>query len=531
MRLLGGTREAGSAEVTAKRTPKLRRTRVVVTWILVVLAVLMVPISVVTVWAVNTVTNTDHYVETVAPLAHERVVTDFVAVDATNQLFAKLDVHDKIAGVLPEKASFLARPLTNTLHTFVQRKLKELLRSEWFQNLWNNVNRRSHATLVDILSGKTVPGQRVNKVLVNLTPVLTKAIDQLDEHGVTLFDQVRTQVHQAQSFTLQLASSKQVAKASKFFRAASDLGWAAPVAAVVLIILAMIVAVDRRKTLLRIAVGVSLMVLLVLAGLALGRSYFLSHAADRVSPTVTGAIFDTLIRFLKTGLRWVLLIAVILSVLLWLIGPARWPRWLRAQAARGIRWVGRRAAELGNESNRRRATAGARRGAAWALEHASGLRLLGVVVAGIVVIFGGNLSVGGVWWTIIGLAIYLVVLELVFAWARRTAAAPPENGQPAVGQPAMAGAPVGGAAAPVGGAAGAAMSKAVSGSNAGSEEAGAVAPGGLGGGDLGGAGEVVGGVAPSGTASPPPGDALGEQDHGDAEGPGDGDDDDQGGLG
>lgn len=426
MRLLGTSPiEPGPVQPPARRRPKLRRTRAVVAWVLVVLAVILVPVSVITVWAVNTVTDTDHYVATLAPLAHERVVTDFVAADATNQLFEKLNVQKNIGKALPQKASFLAAPLSNTLHGFVERQLKDLLRSTWFQNLWDSLNRSTHTTLVNVLTGKTTPGKRANQVIVNLTPVVTKAIDQLDAHGVTLFDQVRTQLAAAQSLTLQLASSKQIAEGRKFFKIASDLGWAAPVLAVVAIVAAVGVAVDRRKTLLRIAVGVCLLVLLLLAGLALGRSFFLSHAAARVSPTVTGAIFDTVIRFLKHGLRGVLLISAIVAVLLWLAGPARWPRWLRAQAVRGIRWTGRQAAELGNAENRRRASAGTRRAAGWATEHAPGLRLLGVVVAGIVLIFGGNLSVGGVWWTVVGLAIYLVVLELVFLWARRTAGAGP----------------------------------------------------------------------------------------------------------
>ena len=334
-----------------------------ITWVLIVLAVVLVPVSVVTVWAVNTVTNTDHYVATLAPLARERVVTDYIALDATDQLFEKVHVQEKITNALPKKADFLAAPLTGTLQNFVQRQLTDLLRSPWFHNLWDTLNRRSHTAVINILSGKTVPGQRANRVLVNLTPVLTKAIDQFDQRGVTLFDPLRAQLAHAQTVTFELASSQQISKARNFFTAASDLGWAAPLLAVIAIVLALVVAVDRRKTLLRVAVGTALLTLVLLGALALGRSFFLSHAAARVPPTVTGTIFDTVIRFLRSGLKWVLLIAVIVAALLWLVGPARWPRWLRAQGARGIRWTGRRAAELGNEQNRQRATAGARKGA------------------------------------------------------------------------------------------------------------------------------------------------------------------------
>ena len=218
MRLLGRRPAGGDAtNGRAAGGPRLRRTRSVIAWVLVVLAVVLVPVSVVTVWAVNTVTNTDHYVATLAPLARERVVTDYIALDATDKLFEKTQVQQKITKALPEKADFLAAPLTGTLQNFVQRQLTELLHSTWFHNLWDTLNRRSHTAVINILSGKTVPGQRANRVLVNLTPVLTKAIDQLDARGVTLFDPLRAQLAHAQTVTFELASSPQISKARNFF--------------------------------------------------------------------------------------------------------------------------------------------------------------------------------------------------------------------------------------------------------------------------------------------------------------------------
>ena len=425
MRRLGPRRaKADNAERAATSQRRLSRTRRVVAWVLVVLAALLVPLSVVTVWAVNTVTNTDHYVATLAPLVRERVITDYVAAQATDKLFDSVDVQQRLEKTLPKPAKFVAAPLTNQLHGFVQKQVTTLLDSTWFHNLWDSLNRKSHTAIVNVLTGKTMPGRRANRVVVDLTPVLTKAIDALDAKGVTVFDGVRGKLSKANALTLNLASSGQISQARTFFEVASDLGWAAPLLAVIVIVAAVAVAVDRRKTLLRVAIATGLAILLLLAGLALGRSFFVDHAADRVDPSVTGAIFDTITRFLKNGLRNVLIVVAVVAVVLWLAGPARWSRWVRSQVVRSARWVGRRAAELGNERNRRQVSAKARLGAAWALEHRSGLRLTGVVVAGVVVVFSGNLSVDGVWSTAIALAAYLVVLEVVLAWARRAAASP-----------------------------------------------------------------------------------------------------------
>lgn len=422
MRLLGPRRPGRPPVPDAPRRRHLERTRRVVTWFLVVLSALLVPLSVVTVWAVETVTNTDQYVTTLAPLAREQVVTNFVAAAATDKLFTSVDVQKRIDRVLPDRAGFLAAPITSQLHGFVRRQLADVLQSKWFQSLWDRVNRGSHAAVVGVLTGKKTPGARANKVVVDVTPVLTKVIGALDKRGVTVFDGVRSRLTRANTLTLNLATSRQVSKARNAFALASDLGWAVPLVAGILAVGAVAVAVDRRKALLRVAVGTALFAAVLLAGIALGRAFFVDHAAARVDPSVTGAVFDTLVRFLRDWLRVVVGIAVALAVVLWLAGPGRWPRWLRSQVARAARWTGRRVMELGDEQ--RRAQASARAGGAWVVAHRSELRLAGAVVAGAVVVLGGNLSVDGIWWTAVGYLVYLAALEVVVAWARRASGAP-----------------------------------------------------------------------------------------------------------
>ena len=392
-----------------------------VAWILVVLASLLVPLSVFTVWTVHTVTSTDQYVATLAPLVRERVITEHVAVEATNKLFDAVNVQGRIEHALPSKAAFLAAPVTSQLHGFVRRQVDAVLNSTWFHHLWDTINRRSHQAVVNVLTGKRTPARRAHKVIVDVTPVITKAVTALDQHGVTVFNGVRHRLARADTLTLQLASSRQVSQARTLFSAATALGWEVPLVAGLVVVAAVAVAVDRRKALLRIAVGSALFAVFLLACLALGRAFFVDHAAARASPSVTGAVFDILVRFLREWMRILVAVAAGLAVVLWLAGPGRWPRWLRATVARGARWSARRVAELGDDERRRQASAAARAGARWVLEHRDGLRMAGVIVAGAVIVLGGNLSVGGIWWTAVGLALYLGAVAVVVAWARRAA--------------------------------------------------------------------------------------------------------------
>jgi hypothetical protein len=178
--------------------------------------------------------------------------------------------------------------------------------------------------------------------------------------------------------------------------------------------------VDHRKTLLRMAIGISLFTLLLLAGLSLGRITFINQAGHTFNRQVAGAVWDTMLRFLVTDLRWMLLVVVLVALGAWLAGPARYAVWIRSKVARGGRWMAAQGHEL--TAGTGRAAAGsdrARRSGGWILDHINGLRIVGVVVAGLFLVFGGNLTGWSLLIIVLVLALYLALLQLVAAWARK----------------------------------------------------------------------------------------------------------------
>ena len=97
--------------------------------------------------------------------------------------------------------------------------------------------------------------------------------------------------------------------------------------------------------------------------------------------------------------------------------------WIRSTCAKGGRWVAAQAHELSAGAGQ--AAAGserARRSGGWILEHLNGLRIVGVVVAALFLVFGGNLTGWSLLVIVIVLAVYLGLLQLVAAWARRVSA-------------------------------------------------------------------------------------------------------------
>ena len=414
------------ASDTAKARPRAHRPRRITVWVLVILASLLIPVSVISVWAIRTVTNTDQYVATMAPLARNQVIDEHLAAKATDALFSTHIVQNKVTAALPPKAKPIVTPIVNQVHSYVEGLALKFFESPRFGKLWDTLNRHTHDAVVDVLTGKQSPlTKKLEKggaIVVNVTPALNNIIDQANAKGITLFNPAKAILTQGNKLGVTVVSKSQVSKFTGLFNLIVKLKWVIPAIALALAALAIGIAVQRRKTLLRLAIGVALVTLLLLAGLSLGRITFINQASGHVNGQVAAAVWDTMLRFLKTDLRWMLLASVLVALGAWLAGPARYAVWIRSTVAKGGRWVGAQAHEL--TAGAGRAAAGserARRTGGWITEHLNGLRIVGVVVAALFLVFGGNLTGWSLLIIVIVLAVYLGLLQLVALWARRVA--------------------------------------------------------------------------------------------------------------
>ncbi len=429
----GATREPASA---AKRPPRARRSRAVIVWVLIVLASLLIPISILSAWAITTVTNTDQYVATMAPLARDPVIVDHLATKATDALFSSHVVQNKVEAVLPSKAKPIVQPIVAQVQTYVHGLALQVLQSPKFGTLWDGLNRHTHDAVVAILTGKqsalTKKVEKGGAIVLNLSPALNNIIDKANSRGVTLFNPLKSVLSQNGSLSFTVVTEQQVSKFSGIFNLVVKFGWAVPIIAVVLGLLAIAIAVRRRKTLLRLSIGVALVSTVLLAALSLGRNVFTHQATvHHLDSGVAGTVWDTLLRFLKSDLRWMLLAVIVVALIAWVFGPARYAVRIRRHVAAGARWVAEQARSLSGGAGRAAAESErARHAGAWILEHLAALRIVGVIVAGLFLVFNGNLTGWSLLVILIVLAVYLGLLQLVAAWARKVAA-PVEPSAPA----------------------------------------------------------------------------------------------------
>ncbi|MGH8983484.1 MAG: hypothetical protein ACRDY6_06355, partial [Acidimicrobiia bacterium] len=128
--------------------------RRVVVVVLVVIGCVLAPISVIGLWARNTLLDSGQYVDTVGPLAEDRAIQEALADRVTTRLFESVDVEEELGDALPPRASFVIPFVADGLERFVHDATLRFAESDRFPRLWERINRRAHTAVVAVLEGE-----------------------------------------------------------------------------------------------------------------------------------------------------------------------------------------------------------------------------------------------------------------------------------------------------------------------------------------------------------------------------------------
>jgi hypothetical protein len=307
--------------------------------VLLVLVGILAPLSVVSVWAHDQVSDTDRYIDTITPLASDPAVQEAMVDRVTTALFERLDIEavtqeaiDALSerGLPPRAAAgltALAVPLTEGIRGFVEDKVREFVQSDVFQQAWIEANRVAHTQLVAVLTGDTSGAVDVsgNTVSVNLAAVIDAVKQQLVAAGFTIAERLP----EVQA-TFTIFESADITKVQNAFDALSTGSRVLPWLAVLLLAVAVYVARDRRRTLVAGALVVVASMVLLGLGLNLSRAVYLDKLPDTVqSPAAAAAIFDTLVYFIRISLRAVLVLFLVVAAVAWVTGSASAPTAVR----------------------------------------------------------------------------------------------------------------------------------------------------------------------------------------------------------
>lgn len=338
--------EALRRQLESERTARHHRWRRVTAAVLAVLAVVATSLALVSVWSLRTLTNSDLFVERVAPILDDPQVADAIGTAAADELITALDLQGRLTDRLPDELGVLASPVTAAAEGYLADGIAALVQTDAVQGAWEATLYAGHRVTIGILSGADTEAiENAGGVIVlDVTPLINEALAQaaefvsdllnrdisppdvtggdIDAAVAALEDQLGAELP-VDFGQVVLFESDNLAAAQQAYQAVRVLGWLAPLAAILLVVLAVAVAPNRGRTALWIAIGVAGAMLLVAVGLQPLKSSILDAAAAEGLDGAIAAGFDTIFSSLRSGLVVVVVLGALAALGLVATGDSR----------------------------------------------------------------------------------------------------------------------------------------------------------------------------------------------------------------
>ena len=389
------------------------RWRAPVAAVLIVLGCVLAPLSLLGVWAGNQVSDTARYVENVEPLVHDPAVQNALTDKITNAFTTQVNVTgraDQAAAALtgrglPRVGTLLknfAPQISSAFTGFVHTQVHKVVTSPRFAQLWVQANTRIHTQLVKVLSGQGSSSVSIKngQVVLNLGPFITLVKQDLASRGLSIVSKLP-----AINPTFTLFSAKYLVKAQGGYRAVNNLKIVLPILMVLLLAAGVYVARRHRRALIGAGLGLAASMLVLAVGLLIFRSIYLNSVPSSTLPADAAAVlFDTFVRFIKDGLRLVLVIGLVIAAGAFLTGPSVTAVRTRGAFTSGFGWLRHSAEHLGIRTG----PVGR-----WTYAHRRALRICAVALAALIFVFWGQPSAVVVIVIVVLLLVVLGLIELI----------------------------------------------------------------------------------------------------------------------
>jgi len=288
-----------------------------------VLAAILLPSAVFTVWARNTVLDTDQYVSTVAPLAGDEEIQEAITFRVTEAVSDAADFRSIAEETLPEEAQILAGPIEAGAERVIAEVVGGIVATSEFAALWEDTNRVAHENVASLLKGESndVVATADGRVVLQLGSVAQQAVVRLDERlGTDLAEQIPAEELDAEFV---LVDSSELADAQTAVGWLDNLSWFSAILALGLFVGVVMFAEDRRSGVRRFGIALVVPMLLALLAYAGARDQYLAGLADDVhNPDAAAAVFDILTQFLLRAFRSLLVLGVLVLLGAWVMGPS-----------------------------------------------------------------------------------------------------------------------------------------------------------------------------------------------------------------
>jgi hypothetical protein len=392
-----------------------RRSRAVLASALILVGVLLAPVAVVTSWATWTLTDTDRFVATYAPLSGSPEVRAYVVDRTMEAVDAEVDI-DGLTQQLTDglialgtgpRATVALQTLRSTaadgLRSLIRDGVTDVVSSDQFDAAWAESLRLAHGQLIATLANDPAAVAAVSEdgaLGIPLGPIVDRVKARLVDRGITVVDRIPPV-----NRTVVLVQSDQLPRLQLAYGIVVAVGTWLPWLVLALLTGGVLVAHRRPRALVLAAGGFTFAMALLAVMVAAGRIALVAAVPASLLPSsVSGLFYDAA----TDGMASTAVAAAVLGLAVvavgWLTGPFRIPSALRDVYATGVDRLRETADERG---------LGTGQVGVWVHRHRSLVLGLIAVVAGIVVLATKPLTVSLVGWSAFWAALAVIVVTVV----------------------------------------------------------------------------------------------------------------------
>ena len=319
--------------------------RRIIAALLIVVASLLAPFAIGALWAERTITETDLFVETLAPLVDDPAVQQTVAAEVSSALIEAIDAQTRVeqalsnldgplAEVRPDSA--IAAAIASGINGAIESGVTSYTQSDRFGDAWTAITTLLQEQFVNLINRDTANAAvtlQDGQIVLDTKVAVEKVQAQLVERGVPFADQLEVpgrEIVLADAPNLQTAAT-----ALGIFLPVANWLW---VVVLAMFVLGIMLWRPRSRGVMWTGIGLAIGAGLTYAGLNLGQDQLVSQApADFTG--VLASVTTTMLRFLANALLVMLCLGIALAIAGWLAGATASGRKVRdAIAGAAHRW-------------------------------------------------------------------------------------------------------------------------------------------------------------------------------------------------
>lgn len=392
-----------------------RKSRAVLAVVMILLGVLLSPVAVVTGWAKWTLTDTERFVTTYAPLSHDPAVKAYVVDQTMNAIEGQVDFDAVAQDLIDGLVSLGTRPRTTQalrtlqgsvaegLRSQVRGGVTQLVDSDQFDVLWRETLRIAHAQLIATLRNDPAAIATINAdgVLgIPLEPIIAQVKAQLIQRGVSVAERIPTVDR-----TIVLLHSDDLPTVQLAYGATVAIGAWLPWVALALLIGGVLVANRRHRTLVWTGISFALAMAILALAFTAGRIAIVTVVPASVLPGPVSTLFyDAVTSSMQATAIAAAVLGAAVAIVGWAAGPFRTPTRLRGLYGDGV-------TALRGAAEQRGVTTG--RVGTWVHRRRSLLLAAIALIAGVILAFNLPVSVSLVGWTAFWSVLAVIIVTLI----------------------------------------------------------------------------------------------------------------------